>query len=61
MSDDDILKFVTEMEEFYGSLPSPIHEPIRFAHYIKMYRYYRERQTYDQATNTANIPNPSAG
>jgi hypothetical protein len=61
MSEDDIIKFVTEMEEFYGSLPDPVHEPIRFAHYIKMYRYYRERQTHDQATNTADLSNTSTG
>jgi hypothetical protein len=41
MTEEQIIQFVTDMEEFFGSLPSPEHEPIRFAHYIKLYRYYK--------------------
>lgn len=44
MSEEEILKFVEDMEEFFGHLPHPEHEPIRFAHYIKLYKYYLERQ-----------------
>ena len=44
MSEEEILKFVEDMEEFYGHIPHPVHEPIRFAHYIKLYKYHLERQ-----------------
>lgn len=44
MTEEEILKFVGEMEEHFGSLPHPVHEPIRFAHYIKVYKYYLEQR-----------------
>ena len=41
MTDEEILKFVDEMEEHFGTLPSPEHEPKRFAWYVKMFKYYK--------------------
>jgi len=26
--------------EIFGTLPDPDHEPMRFAHFVKMYKYY---------------------
>lgn len=44
MTDEEIIQFCNEMLEFFGELPSPEHEPIRFAHCIKLYTYYKERK-----------------
>jgi hypothetical protein len=43
MTDEEVKIVVEEMERILGKLPDPIHEPIRFAHYVKVYRYYVER------------------
>ena len=43
MTDQEILDFVKGMEEHFGELPNPEHEPRRYAYCIKMYRYYLER------------------
>jgi hypothetical protein len=44
MSDDDVLKLYNEMVEWFGdTLPNFEHEPIRFAHCVKLYRYYKSR------------------
>lgn len=41
MTDEEVLAHYEKMVEIYGdSLPHPEHEPKRFAHYVKMYRYY---------------------
>jgi hypothetical protein len=37
-----------QIEDFiqhYGedNIPHPVHEPIRFAHYVKVWKYIRER------------------
>ena len=37
MSDDDIVRIYTEMEEMFGTLPSHIHEPLQFAYLVKLY------------------------
>jgi hypothetical protein len=29
---------------FDGNLPNPEHEPIRFMHYVKMFKYYKGRE-----------------
>lgn len=44
MTDDELNAILIDMERIMGSLPHPIHEPIRFAHYVKMWRYYRSRE-----------------
>jgi hypothetical protein len=41
MTDEDALMQYERMKEIFGdSLPDPEHEPIRFAHFVKMYKYY---------------------
>ena len=32
------------MLEWFGELPDPDHEPIRFAYYVKLYNYYKMRK-----------------
>lgn len=43
MSDDQMLVIYTDMLEMFGTLPNHKQEPIRFAHYVKMYHYYKSR------------------
>jgi len=44
MSDEEALAFYNELVRHYGdSLPNFEHEPRRFAAYVAMYRYYKER------------------
>ena len=40
MTDEEILYHYNRMVEIYGDLPNPEHEPIRFAYYVKLYKYY---------------------
>ena len=44
MTDDEVMKMYEEMLEYFGQLPHPEHEPIRFAYYVKLFRYYKERK-----------------
>ena len=44
MSDEEVLKMYDDMVEYFGVLPNPDHEPIRFAYYVRLYKYYKERQ-----------------
>lgn len=43
MTDEEVLELYQEMEEHFGSLPNPEQEPRRFAYYVKLFKYYRER------------------
>lgn len=45
MTDEEVKIVVEEMERMFGKLPDPLHEPIQFAHYVKLYRYYVERNS----------------
>jgi hypothetical protein len=45
MTDEEVKIVVEEMESMFGKLPDPLHEPIQFAHYVKLYRYYVERNS----------------
>jgi hypothetical protein len=45
MTDDEVKIVVEEMERMFGALPSPEHEPIRFAYLVKLYRFYVERNS----------------
>lgn len=41
--DDEVDKEIKEFLEYYKGydLPSPEHEPIRFAHWVRVFKYYR--------------------
>ena len=41
MTDDEVLKMYERMQEVFGDeLPDPEHEPIKFAYYVKIFKYY---------------------
>lgn len=45
MNDEEIIRAYEEMLELWGSnLPNPIHEPRRFAFYVKMYKYFKSKE-----------------
>jgi hypothetical protein len=41
--DDEVDKEIKEFLEYYEGydLPNPEHEPIRFAHYVRAFRYHK--------------------
>ena len=52
MTDEEVLQYYNEMENWYGSLPSFEHEPIQFANKVKLYKYYKERENDANRTDT---------
>jgi hypothetical protein len=44
LKDEEIIQRLDEMYERLGPLPNPIHEPKRFAWFVKLYNYYKQRQ-----------------
>jgi hypothetical protein len=40
VTDEQVLAKYEKMLEYFGELPDPEHEPIRFAHCVKVYDYY---------------------
>lgn len=45
MTDDEVLKTYGMMQEIFGDdLPNFEHHPRQFEYYVKLYRYYHERQ-----------------
>ena len=51
MTDEEILKFYEELVEWFGdSLANFEHEPRRFAHQIKLYRYYKARKQNENSS-----------
>jgi hypothetical protein len=45
MTDEELNLIIDEMYERFESLPNPFQEPIRFAYYVKLYRYFKERES----------------
>jgi hypothetical protein len=43
MTEEQVVAAIEEMREMFGTLPSPEHEPIRFAYCVKLYQYYKSR------------------
>lgn len=43
-----------EMEAFFGALPNFEHHPIQFAHCVKVFKYYKERQNASTDIDTAD-------
>lgn len=41
MTDEELIKVHEEMVKMFGWLPNPEHYPKMFAHYIKVYKYYK--------------------
>lgn len=44
MTDQEAAETYDDMVQMFSDLPSPEHEPIRFAFYVKMYKYIKQRQ-----------------
>lgn len=44
MTEEELKKILEDMEKEMGPLPSPEHEPIRFAYLVKLYQYLNRRQ-----------------
>ena len=43
LTNEEALKLYERMSEVYGEhLPHPIHEPIRFAYYVRLYTRYHK-------------------
>jgi hypothetical protein len=41
MSEQELLQHYERLVEMYGDqLPNPEHEPVRFAYFVKLYKYY---------------------
>jgi hypothetical protein len=40
----DYEKIMADMEDKFGTLPNPDHQPIQFAHIVKLYKYYYYQQ-----------------
>jgi hypothetical protein len=59
MSTEELQKIYKEMEEIFGEhLPNPEQEPIRFAYYARLYKYYHVSSASDGfRTNTENHSN----
>jgi hypothetical protein len=48
MTDEEILKAYEEIVQEWGDkLPNPEHEPRRFAYYVNMYKYFKERNKHE--------------
>jgi hypothetical protein len=41
MTDEEVIKMYDDMVKHFGSLPNPEHEPLRFAYYVRIYKYYK--------------------
>jgi hypothetical protein len=48
MTDEEVIQFYNEMEEFFGTLPNFEHEPIQFANRVKLFKYYKEQDGRSQ-------------
>jgi hypothetical protein len=46
MDDNEVIIRYKQMELFFApkKLPDPIHQPMQFGMYVRMYNFYKERQ-----------------
>lgn len=45
MTDEEIINYYNIMRVVYGDeLPDPDHEPIRFAYFVKLFKYYHDNK-----------------
>lgn len=55
MTNEEIENMIEEMQKMFGDdLPNPIQEPIRFAYYIKLYKFYTERKVTNDTESSNN-------
>lgn len=49
MSNEEVLQHYERLVEIHGKdLPNPDHEPMRFQHFVKMYKYYNLQNKSEQ-------------
>lgn len=53
MSDEEVYKLYEDMLRVYGTLPDIDHEPIQFAHKVKMYKHYYMNRDKNGDTNNS--------
>jgi len=52
MTNEEALKLYERMLEVYGEhLPHPVHEPIRFAYYVRIFKRYHK----DESNTKENV------
>jgi hypothetical protein len=52
LNNEEALKLYEKMSEIYGEhLPHPIHEPIRFAYYVRIFKRYHK----DESNTKENV------
>ena len=44
MTEEEILKFIEEMQEHFGTIPNPEHHPKQFANLVKIFKYYKSKK-----------------
>jgi hypothetical protein len=49
MNDEEIQAF---LEHYNHDIPDPIHEPLRFGMFVKMWRYYNDTQQNNTTHST---------
>lgn len=50
MTDEEATKIYEDMKEYFKKdMPNPEQEPIRFAYYMKLYKFYKERETNESS------------
>lgn len=48
MSNEELERIYYEMKEIFGdNLPHPVQEPVRFAYYVRLYKYYHVSSASD--------------
>lgn len=41
LTEEQLKMIIEEMGRMFGGVPNPEHEPIRFEHYVRLYKYYK--------------------
>jgi hypothetical protein len=51
MQNEEVLRIYEDMVKVFGNnLPNPDQEPIRFAYYVKLYRYFYNPSAFSSAS-----------
>lgn len=55
MTDEEAMNLINEMQKMFGDdLPNLEQEPIRFAYYVKLYKFYTERKVTNDTESSNN-------
>ncbi len=54
MQNEELERIYNEMVEIFGEkLPNPEQEPVRFAYYVKLYKYYHKPSAFSSASEAS--------